>query len=125
MAEIAFAPPIPVMRMFDVGRTLDFYVGYLGFALDWEHRFEPELPLYAQVSRAGLTLHLSQHHGDGSPGVVVFAPMTGLEAFHAELAAKPYGFLRPGLERQPWGLEMEVTDPNGNRIRFCERATAV
>lgn len=121
MAEIAFAAPIPVLRMFDVGRTLDFYVGYLGFSLDWEHRFEPELPLYAQVSRAGLTLHLSQHHGDGSPGAVVFAPMTGLEAFHAELAAKPYGFLRPGLEGQPWGLEMEVTDPNGNRIRFCER----
>lgn len=117
----SFAAPVPVLRMFDVERTMAFYVDFLGFRLDWEHRFEPDLPLYVQVSRAGLTLHLSQHHGDGSPGAVVFAPMTGVEAFHAELTARRYAFLRPGLERQPWGLEMQVHDPNGNRIRFCER----
>lgn len=38
------------------------------FRVDWEHRFEPGFPLYLQVSRDGLVLHLSEHHGDGSPG---------------------------------------------------------
>lgn len=124
ISGVAFEAPIPVLRMFDVERSMAFYVDFLGFKVDWEHRFEPDLPLYVQVSRAGLALHLSQHHGDGSPGAVVFAPMTGIEAFHAELAAKRYAFMRPGLERQPWGLEMKVQDPNGNRIRFCERMDA-
>lgn len=118
---IAFEGATPVLRMFDVARTMAFYLDFLGFTLDWEHRFEPELPLYAQISRPGLTLHLSQHHGDGNPGIVVFAPMRGIAAFHAELAARRYDFLRPGLEQQDWGREMQVTDPNGNRIRFCER----
>ena len=118
---IRFSAPAPVLRMFDVERTLAFYVGFLGFSVDWEHRFDAAAPLYAQVSRADLTLHLSEHHGDGSPGAVVFAPMTGIAAFHAEISARGYGHMRPGLEEAPWGLEMQVWDPNGNRIRFCER----
>jgi hypothetical protein len=32
------------------------------------HRFAPDLPLYMQVSRDGSVLHLSEHHGDCSPG---------------------------------------------------------
>src|SRR6185295_19052023 len=31
-------------------------------------RFEPDLPLYMQVSRDRCVLHLSEHHGDCSPG---------------------------------------------------------
>ena len=120
---IAFDAPIPVLRMFDVEKTRAFYLGFLGFSVDWEHRFDAAAPLYMQVSRAGLTLHLSEHHGDGSPGAVVFAPMTGVEAFHAEISAKGYGHMRPGLEDAPWGREMQVWDPSGNRIRFCERKT--
>jgi hypothetical protein len=50
----------------------------------------------------------------------VFVRMTGLVAFHAELRAKAYPNLRPGLDRQDWGWEMQVTDPFMNRIRFCE-----
>ena len=37
---------------------------------------------------SGLVLHLSEHHGDGTPGTVLFCEMTGIEAFHAELSAK-------------------------------------
>lgn len=122
-AEVAFSAPIPVLRMYDIEKTKAFYLGFLGFSLDWEHRFEPEAPLYAQVSRAGLTLHLSEHHGDGSPGAVVFAPMTGIDAFHAEVSAHGYRYMRPGLDEAPWGREMQVWDPAGNRIRFCERKT--
>ena len=116
-----FSAPVPVLRMFDVAKTKDFYLGFLGFSLDWEHRFEPDMPLYVQVSRGDFTLHLSEHHADGSPGAVVFAPMSGIEAFHAEISAKRYPYMRPGVEEAPWGREMQVWDPSGNRIRFCER----
>jgi catechol 2,3-dioxygenase-like lactoylglutathione lyase family enzyme len=118
---IELSPPIPILRMFDVAKTREFYLDFLGFSLDWEHRFQPDLPLYMQVSRSGATLHLSEHFGDGSPGASVFLPMEGVEALQAELIAKAYRHAWPGVEKAPWGLEMTISDPSGNRIRFCER----
>ncbi|MEU1662816.1 glyoxalase superfamily protein [Streptomyces sparsogenes] len=41
-----------------VAQALPFYRDFLGFALDWEHRFEPTLPLYVQISRSTAVLHL-------------------------------------------------------------------
>jgi catechol 2,3-dioxygenase-like lactoylglutathione lyase family enzyme len=112
---------IPVLRIFDVAKARQFYVDWLGFQVDWEHRFEPELPVYMQVSRDGLVLHLSEHHGDGTPGSVAFVYMTGVETLHRELSDKNYRYNRPGLQRQEWGLtEVTVTDPFNNRIIFAE-----
>lgn len=54
----------PTLRIFDEARAREFYLGYLGFRIDWEHRFAPGMPLYLQVSRDDCVLHLSQHHGD-------------------------------------------------------------
>ena len=30
---------IPILRMFDVAKAREFYVEYLGFTVDFEHRF--------------------------------------------------------------------------------------
>ena len=118
---LAFGPAIPILRMFDIPATRGFYLGFLGFTWDWEHRFAPDLPLYAQVSLGGVALHLPQHHGDGTPGSAVLMTMRGIEAFHAALAANPYAFARPGLEDAPWGARiLSVMDPAGNRITFQE-----
>ena len=121
MSAIAFDQTIPILRIFSVDKAREFYLDYLGFALDWEHRFADDLPLYMQVSRGTLRLHLTEHHGDACPGSTVLVRMRGIEALHRELAAKAYRYLRPGVERAPWGARvMEVTDPFGNRIRFSE-----
>jgi hypothetical protein len=112
------------MRIFDVTKAREFYLGFLGMNLDWEARFNPEAPLYAQVSRAGLTLHLSEHHGDATPGSTVFVSTEHLSLYHAELVAKAYRHYNPGIEQMPWGLEMSVTDPFGNRIRFTEQRSS-
>lgn len=113
---------VPILRSFDEAKAREFYLGFLGFTADWTHRFEPGLPLYMQVSRDGITLHVSEHHGDATPGAHVRVEVTGLASFHAELTAKAYGNNRPGLEHPPWGgLEMTVTDPAGNRITFAEK----
>ena len=120
MAE-QFLQVVPILRIFDETKAKEFYVEYLGCRVDWEHRFEPGMPLYMQVSRGGLVLHLSEHHGDCCPGSTVFVRMTGIRELHAELSAKNYGYLRPGIERAPWGADvMELTDPFGNRLRFNE-----
>ena len=112
---------IPILRIFDESKAREFYLGYLGFQVDWEHRFEPGLPLYMQVSRGGCVLHLSGHQGDATPGSTVFVRMTGLEPFHAELACRDYRYQRPGVETAPWNARlMELTDPFGNMLRFNE-----
>ena len=116
-----FLRTIPILRSFDETKAREFYVGYAGFVVDWEHRFEPGMPLYMQVSRGDLVLHVSEHHGDATPGSCVFIEMSGLRAFHAELQAKDYPNLRPGLENLPWGLSMSLTDPFGNKLRFNDR----
>ena len=116
-----FEQIIPILRMFDVTKAKEFYIGFLGFKVDWEHRFSPEAPLYIQVSRRKFLLHLSEHHGDCCPGSTVFVRMTGLRAFHREITLKNYPYNKPGIERAPWKANcMEVVDPFGNRLRFSE-----
>jgi hypothetical protein len=79
------------------------------------------LPLYMQVSRGDLLLLLTEHHGDCVPGAKVFVEMTGVTGLHAELTAKNYSYLRPGLEKAPWGATtLTVTDPFMNRLLFSE-----
>jgi uncharacterized glyoxalase superfamily protein PhnB len=112
---------IPILRIFDVAKAKEFYVDFLGFTIDWEHRFGDNFPLYAQISRAGLKLHLSEHHGDASPGSTVFVWMRGIAEYHRELIGKNYRYYRPGLEEAPWDARvMEVGDPFGNKLRFSE-----
>jgi catechol 2,3-dioxygenase-like lactoylglutathione lyase family enzyme len=112
---------IPILRIFDVEKAREFYLGFLGFTMDWDHRFGPDFPLYMQVSRSGLKLHLSEHHGDASPGSTVFVRMKGIDAYRAELIGKRYSYSKPGIrEDGPGGRLLEVPDPFGNRIRFCE-----
>jgi catechol 2,3-dioxygenase-like lactoylglutathione lyase family enzyme len=118
---IAIKPAIPIMRTFSEEKAREFYVGWLGFRVDWEHRFGEGMPLYMQISRSDALLHLSEHHGDATPGSTCFVRVAGIEEYHRELHAKKYANMRPGIEKADWGLEMTVIDPFGNRIRFCEQ----
>jgi catechol 2,3-dioxygenase-like lactoylglutathione lyase family enzyme len=113
---------IPILRIFDEVKAREFYVGFLGFTVDWEHRFEPGLPLYLQVSKDDCILHLSEHHGDATPGAAVRIETTALDDFHRAATAKQYKYARPGIEVTPWNTrEMSVKDPFGNRLTFFER----
>lgn len=112
---------IPLLRIFSIDKAREFYVGFLGFQIDWEHRFEADAPLYVQISRDGCVLHLTEHYGDCCPGATVFLWMTGLSEYHAEITARNYPYMRPGIEEAPWNARlMEVIDPFGNRLRFNE-----
>lgn len=118
--EIRFAAAVPILRIFDVVKAHEFYLGFLGFAVDWEHRYGENFPLYCQVSRGGLRLHLSEHSGDGSPAIGVIVYMTGVRALQRELVAKDYRYMKPGLDENDGRLECRVVDPFGNRITFME-----
>ena len=118
---VVFAPPIPVLRIFDVAVAYEFYRDYLGFTVDWEHRFSADLPLYTQVSRSSAKLHLSEHHGDGTPGTVVWIAVGDVHAWQTELAGNSYPYAKPGSpEDGPGGPGFELTDPFGNVLRFAQ-----
>lgn len=112
---------IPTLRIFSVEKAREFYLDYAGFHLNWEHRFVPTAPLYMQVSRNGLVLHLSEHYGDGSPGTSFQVDFEGVKELHAELSAKNYPYWRPGVTETWWGTpRLVLLDPFGNKLCLCE-----
>lgn len=118
--DAGIGAPVPVVRVFDTALADDFYRRVLGFRLDWEHRFEPGMPRYAQVSRDDARLHLSEHNGDGSPGIVLWVPVADLEGLRARIHREAGDRMRPDIDPDaPGGPTMEVHDPFGNRLRFC------
>ncbi len=119
-----FTKTIPMLRIFDVAKAKEFYVDFLGFQIDWEHRTDGTPPVFMQVSRGDLTLYLTEHHGDACPGSAVFVWMTGLDAFHAEINGKGYLYMRPGIEDTFYGSrQVSVYDPFGNKIHFNEKVS--
>ncbi|MBB3656081.1 hypothetical protein FHX15_001294 [Rhizobium sp. BK650] len=120
-SAIGIEPAVPIFRIFSVEKAMEFYCGFLGFTLDWEHRFGENFPLYCQVSRENMQLHLSEHSGDASPGARAFVRVKDIRAYQAALAARDYRYMKPGIEEAPWGLEMTVIDPFNNRITFSQQ----
>jgi len=118
---IKFERVMPIFRIFSLEKAREFYLDFLGCKVDWEYRSEPGAPVYMQISRGELVLHLSEHHGDSTPGSAAYVYMTDIAALHRELNDKKYRHNRPGLEQMEWGMrQMTVIDPFGNRICFGE-----
>jgi hypothetical protein len=113
---------VPILRVFDREQAHAFYVGYLGFTWEWEDGPAEHHPLYAQVTRGPIRLHLSEHHGDSTPGAGVLIGIPDADALHAELAARDYPYANPGIETVPWGRLLTVIDPFHNRLVFHEPA---
>src|ERR1022692_1435708 len=103
---------IPILRIFDYQKAVAFYVEWMEFKIMWEHVFEEHSPKYLEVVRDGVTLHLSEHHGDASPGAKIFLWCSGLSDYHSMLLDKKYRHNRPSLEETFYGSWcMEVIDP--------------
>ena len=119
MRAMSLGPVTPILRIFDETRAREFYVGFLGFRIDWEHRFHDGAPLYAQLSRDACTLHLSEHHGDGCPGAAIRIEEHDVDAYQQALVAKKYKYYNPGILDTEWHTrEMTVQDPFGNKLIF-------
>ena len=112
---------VPILRILDVAKAKEFYCGFLGFQIDWEHYFAADLPLYAQISRDDAVLHLSEHFGDGTFGAHIRIETPGLRVYQEALVEKRYRHSRPGLHKQEWGeISMAIADPFGNVLTFYE-----
>lgn len=110
---------IPQLRITDAKRSLAFYVEGLGFAVDWQHQFEPGFPLFIQLTRNGQTIFLTEHEGDCQTGGAVYFIVPDVEASARQFRASGLTELE-GPAQTAWGTrEMSLRDPDGNRLRFA------
>jgi uncharacterized glyoxalase superfamily protein PhnB len=122
---MAFGAPTPVLRIFDETKAKEFYCEFLGFGIDWEHRFGENFPLYMQVSSGACRLHLSEHHGDSAPGMTIRIEASDVDELASALRAKNYKYAKPGVEATPWGSrETQLSDPFGTKLIFFTSAPA-
>ena len=73
---------VPILRVKDAHISAKFYREALGFEVDWEHRFAEGFPLYMQISRPPLHLHLSEHQGGGTSAAEFFVRVPDVDAVH-------------------------------------------
>jgi catechol 2,3-dioxygenase-like lactoylglutathione lyase family enzyme len=100
---------IPILYVEDAGRAVQWYER-LGFVKTSEHRFEPGLPAFVSICRGPIQLFLSEHKGDARPGTLVYLFVDDVDMLADEFGATP--------EDQPWAREIELRDPDGNRLRI-------
>lgn len=111
---------IPILRMYDLAATRRFYEDYLGCSLK-SQAGDGDGPAYLIYALGDIRLHLSSFPGDGTPGSVALIVTHALDALHAELHAKDYPFMNPGIDPAPGGgRQVTVIDPASNSLRFYE-----
>jgi uncharacterized glyoxalase superfamily protein PhnB len=116
------AAMIPVFRSFDLAKAKEFYCEFLGWKIDWTHRLGENFPLYMQVSKGPYVLHLSEHHGDASPGSTVRLYVDEIDELCAQLKSTGYKYAKPEVEETSWKTkEMYIKDPFGNKLKFFQR----
>lgn len=101
---------VPVLHVANARETANWYAR-LGFTLESEHQFAPNMPIYAFLKRGDNSLHLSEHKGDAKPDTLVYFYVDDVDAIADEFGVE--------VREQPWGMrEVCLTDPDGNRWRI-------
>lgn len=113
----------PQLRMTNWKRTRAFYEDGLGFTVDWEHRFKPGFPVFAQLTRDGLSLFVTEHTGDCEVGGAAYFVVEDVDELFREISRR--GITPAELPSDTeWGArEMTVVDPDGNKLRFSTAVT--
>jgi hypothetical protein len=100
---------VPVLRVGDAAVAVAWYAR-LGYAKEWEHRFEPSFPAFVSIARnGGARLFLSEHRGDARPDALVYIRLPDVDVVAQEFGVE--------IVTQPWGREVHLTDVDGNRLR--------
>lgn len=109
---------IPTFRILYYKEAIKFYVDFLGFSIDWEHRFDETEPVYMQISKDGLILHLTENKRFQT-GIIVFVETKGIDDYYFELSKRDSSVSE--VTKTPWQTkQMEIKDPFGNLLRFNE-----
>jgi len=109
---------ISMLRVAKARESQRFYCDKLGFEVSWEHDPGDSEPVFLEVRRDDVALHLSEHEGDGPPGVQVYDNVSDARALYDEFTGKGVEIAEAPAEA-PWGeLVFEVRDPDGDILRI-------
>ena len=104
----------PVLSVADASASVEWYAR-LGFETIFEHRFGDGMPAYVGIRRDDAVVHLSEHVGDAPGPSLLYVWVDAVDPFAEMFGVVP--------DEMPWARDIEVSDPDGNRIRLAE-ATA-
>ncbi len=99
----------PILRIENATRAVEWYER-LGFHQTSVHRFEPNFPAFVTVERGPMQIFLSEHRGDARPDTLIYLSVDDVYPIAAEFGAE--------VEEAPWGFEIELRDPDSNRLRI-------
>ena len=100
---------IPVLRVSNAAVAAAWYQR-LGFAQEWEYRFEPGFPAFVSIARGPVRLFLSEHTGDARPDTLIYLRLRDLQGVAKEFGA--------AIEQMPWDRRSGSVTPDGNRLRI-------
>ena len=100
-----------MLRVGDAARAVG-WSARLGFEKQWEHQFEPGFPWFVSIARGRLRLYLSEHLGDAPPSTLIHLNVRDVDVVAAELGV-------PVDETGLAGREIDIEDPDGNRLRIA------
>ena len=100
---------IPILRVQDAETAVAWY-GRLGFRQTSVHRFGPGMPAFVTIERGTMKLFLSEHKGDARPDTLLYLAVSDVHPFATEFGVQ--------VEEAPWGYEIEIRDPDANRLRI-------
>ena len=109
---------VPALRITNYLQSKTFYTDGLGFRIEWEHRFEPNFPVFMSVSRDGMEIFLSEHAGDCQVGGLVHFYVPDVDACYEEFRKKQIAVKERPNESLEGMRDMTVIDPDGNQLRF-------
>ena len=111
MPDHGWGNAVPVFRVASVAAAIEYYVGVLGFHVQWGHE-----GYFASVARDRCNLFLCE--GDqGHPGAWTWIGVNDAAALEVEFRAKG-AKLRHTCTNYAWALEIQVEDLDGNVLRF-------
>lgn len=102
---------VPILRVADAAASVEWY-RRIGFEQVFEHRFAEGMPAYVGIERDGASIHLSEHTGDSPGPSLMYVWVDAIDPLAELFGVVP--------DEMPWARDIEVTDPDGNRIRLAE-----
>ena len=96
---------VPILHVADARETAKWY-SRIGFSVESEHQFAPNMPIYAFLKRGDNQLHLSEHKGDAKPDTLVYFYVDDVDSIAQEFGV--------AVREQRWGSrDVWVSDADG------------
>jgi len=111
MSSVTFENSQPILRVADMQASLRFYVGQLGFVnASWGDDD------FTMITRDRAAIYLCRG-GQGRGAASIWIGVSDAEKLHAELVERGVAIRMPPTP-QPWALELQLEDPDGNVLRI-------